>query len=254
MHPILLKFGALTVYSYGVMVAIGFALATILIYHSAPKFELSREKCVDLAMVILVSGIIGARILYILLNISFYAANPLEMFMLYKGGLVWYGGFVSGLIAMIVYVRMSKLSFWSVVDLVAPYVALAQCFGRIGCFLNGCCYGIKVAPGFPIAVTFPPELDPRLPTQLISAAFLFLIFIVLVLWQNRRRFAGEIFLGYCVLYSSKRFIIEFFRGDNPRLFLGLTISQIISAGIFIAAVIVFTLKVKKWKSATIISK
>jgi phosphatidylglycerol:prolipoprotein diacylglycerol transferase len=236
------------------MVAIGFALATMFIYHQAPKFGLSREKCVDLAITILLSGVIGARLLYVFLNRSFYAANPLEIFMLYKGGLVWYGGFISGVVAMIVYVKLNKLSFWTVVDLVAPYAALAQGFGRIGCFLNGCCYGINVAPGFPLAVTFPPETDPRLPTQLISAGILFLIFVLLMIWQNRRRFIGEIFLGYCILYSSKRFIIEFFRGDNPKLFFGLTISQLISAGIFISAISMFILKVKKWKSATIISK
>ncbi|MFA6320761.1 MAG: prolipoprotein diacylglyceryl transferase [Candidatus Omnitrophota bacterium] len=254
MHPILLKIGAFTVYSYGVMVAVGFTLATVFIYMKAPKFGLSREKCIDLAITILIAGVAGARLLYVFLNSSFYTANPLEIIMLYKGGLVWYGGFVSGLIAMIIYVRMNKLSFWSVVDLLAPYAALAQGFGRIGCYLNGCCYGMKVGPEFPLAVTFPPEADPRLPIQLISAGALFLVFIILLIWQNRRRFAGEIFAGYCILYSSKRFIVEFFRGDNPRLFLGLTISQIISAVIFAAAITVFIMKAKQWKSVTTISK
>ncbi|MDD5428521.1 MAG: prolipoprotein diacylglyceryl transferase [Candidatus Omnitrophica bacterium] len=254
MHPVLLKIGSVTIYSYGVMVAVGFALATVLIYRRAPKFNLNREKCVDLAITILISGIVGARLLFVLLNLRFYAANPLEIIMLSKGGLVWYGGFIAGLVAMLIYVRINALSFWSVVDLVAPYVALAQGFGRIGCFLNGCCYGVTVAPGFPLGVVFPPESDPRLPTQLISAALLFLIFAILVIWQNRRRFIGEIFLAYCMLYSAKRFVIEFFRGDNPRLFLSLTMSQIISAVIFIAAVAVFALKARRWKNATTISK
>ena len=254
MHPILFKIGSLTVFSYGVMVAIGFALAAILIYRRAPKFALDRDKCVDLAIVILIFGVLGARLLYVLLNLSFYAANPLEIIMLSKGGLVWYGGFLSALISLIVYLKINKLNFWSVVDLLAPYVALGQAFGRIGCFLNGCCYGIKVAPGFPLAVTFPCEADPRLPSQLISAGLLFVIFLVLLAWQDHRRFGGEIFLGYCILYSVKRFAVEFLRGDNSKVLSGLTMSQIISAGIFVAALSIFMLRARQCRTRPTISK
>ena len=254
MHPILIKIGSLTVFSYGVMVAIGFALAAALIYRRAAKFSLDRDKCVDLAIVILIFGVIGARLLYVLLNRSFYAANPLEIIMLSKGGLVWYGGFLSALIASIVYLKITKLNVWSVADLLAPYVALGQAFGRIGCFLNGCCYGIKVPPGFPLAVTFPCESDPRLPTQLISAGLLFVIFLILLLWQNRRRFGGEVFLGYCILYSAKRFAVEFIRGDNPKVLLGFTMSQIISAAIFVVGLSIFMIKARQCKTRPTISK
>ena len=254
MHPVFLKFGSFTVYSYGVMVAIGFAVATIFIYARAAKFGLDREKYVDLAIIMLVFGILGARILYVLLNISLYIANPIEIIMLSKGGLVWYGGFFSALIAMIVYVRLNKLGFWSVVDLITPYIALAQGFGRIGCFLNGCCYGIKVAHGFPFAVTFPCDVDPRLPAQLISAGLLFLIFLILIIWQNANRFAGEISLAYCILYSSKRFGMEFLRGDNSKILLGLTISQLISAVIFVTALAIFIARARSCKKRPTISK
>ncbi len=237
MHPILLKFGHITIYSYGVMVAIGFALAVFFIYRRASKFSLDREKCVDLTIWALIFGILGARALYVALNISFYAAHPIEIIMLSNGGLVWYGGFLSGLAAMIVYTGVNKLKFWDVVDLITPYIALAQSAGRIGCFLNGCCYGIC-----------------NFPIQLVSSAVLFVIFIVLLLWQNRRRFAGEIALGYCVLYSSKRFIMEFFRGDNPKILYGLTMSQYVSAVIFIAGLAVFLYKVRQWKKNITISK
>ena len=189
-----------------------------------------------------------------LLNLSFYAANPLEIIMLSKGGLVWYGGFLAAILAMIIYIRRARLDFWSVVDLIAPYAALAQGFGRIGCFLNGCCYGIKVSSGFPLAVTFPCDSDPRFPSQLVSAALLFAIFVILMIWQNRRRFIGEIALAYCLLYSSKRFAMEFLRGDNPKILFGLTISQIISALIFIAALAIFILKAKQCKKRPTISK
>ncbi len=254
MHPILIKFGSFTVYSYGVMVAIGFALSTIFIYRRAPKFNLDKDKAVDLTIVVLISGILGARLLYILLNLSFYAANPIEIIMLSKGGLVWYGGFITALIAMIIYIRINSLNFWSVVDLIAPYAALAQAFGRIGCFLNGCCYGMKVSAGFPFAVTFPCESDPRLPVQVISSGLLFIIFVILIIWQNRRRFVGEIFLVYCVFYSFKRFVMEFLRGDNPKILSGLTLSQLISAVIFIIALSIFILKAIECKKRPAVLK
>ena len=254
MHPIILILGPFTIYSYGVMVAIGFGLSTMLIYRRAPKFNIDKDKAVDLAIVVLIFGIIGARLLYVLLNLSFYLANPIEIIMLSKGGLVWYGGLIAALLAMVIYMWIARLNFWSVVDLMAPYAALAQAFGRIGCFLNGCCYGIKVGPDFPFAVTFPCESDPRLPAQLISAGLLFIIFVILLIWQNRRRFIGEIFLAYCILYSFKRFIMEFLRGDNPKIFLGLTMSQVISVVIFAAAIVLFTLKARQWSKRPTVSK
>jgi len=254
MHPVLLKFGPFVVYSYGVMVAIGFALSSALIWRRAGIFNLNKEKCVDLAILVLVSGILGARLLYVFLNIPYYRANPLEVIMLSKGGLVWYGGFLSALIAMAAYIRLNRLDFWSVADLFAPYAALAQAFGRIGCFLNGCCYGIKTPAGFPLAVTFPCDAEPRLPAQLISAGLLFLIFWILAARQRNRRFGGEIFFAYCLLYSLKRFGMEFLRGDNPKVLFGLTVSQLISAAIFVAALAVFLYKARRWKKRPAASK
>ncbi|MDD5137184.1 MAG: prolipoprotein diacylglyceryl transferase, partial [Candidatus Omnitrophica bacterium] len=194
------------------------------------------------------------RLLYVALNASFYLANPVEIVLLSKGGLIWYGGFILALAVVIIYVYLNNLDLWSVIDLIVPYVALAQAFGRIGCFLNGCCYGLKVAPDFPFAVTFPCEADARLPAQLISAGILFLIFIVLIKWQDRRRFGGEIFFAYCILYSLKRFIMEFLRGDNPRILAGLTMSQLISIFIFIAALMLFLYKRRLWKKNPTILK
>ena len=247
MHPILFKIGPLTIYSYGAMVALGFGLATLLIYARAAKFGLDKDKIIDLVIIILVVGIIGARALYVFLNLPHYMANPMEVPNLSKGGLVWYGGFLSALFAAIWYIRKKRIDFWAVADLMAPYIALAQSFGRIGCFLNGCCYGIEVAPGSPFAVTFPCESISRQPTQIYSSIALFSIFVILMLWQERRHFYGEIFLCYCLLYSFKRFFMEFLRGDNPHLMLGLTLSQYISIAIFLASLLVFLYKVIKWK-------
>lgn len=254
MHPILLQFGPFVIYSYGAMIALGFSVAIIFIHRQAPKFGMDSDKAVDLTVLMLIFGILGARILYVLLNLSHYTANPLEIFMLSKGGLVWYGGFVLGLTAATVYIRMKGLKFSSFADLIVPYVALAQALGRIGCLLNGCCYGIAVTEDFPFAVILPQDNVTRFPSQLLSALFLFLIFIILKVWQKRRRFGGEIVLAYCMLYSLKRFGMEFLRGDNPRILFNLTMSQMISAVIFFTAVILFTAMVKRCKKGPSILK
>lgn len=232
MHPVLIKFGPLSVYSYGTMLAIGFSIAVLFIYSRAPSFRLDKNTIVDLSIFALIGGIIGARLFYIVLNINYYIAQPIEVFNLSKGGLVWYGGFLGGSASSIWYIRKKALNFWDVFDLMAPYVALAQAIGRIGCFLNGCCFGREGHPA-----------------QLYSSLTLILIFVALRLWQERRHFNGEIFLGYSALYSAKRFVIEFFRGDSQRLTFDLTLYQYISLAIFLTSVFIFIVKAAKWRRA-----
>ena len=249
MHPILAKIGPLYIYSYGLMVAIGFAVATLLAYSKASEFGINKDKIIDFGIVILLGGIVGARALYVVLNLQYYIKNPLEILNLTRGGLVWYGAFLSGLIAGAWFVRKNKIDFWMMGDLFAPYMALAQAFGRIGCLLNGCCYG-SVAPSGSLSVIFPNESVPRHPTQIYSSLVLLLIFIVLRLWQKKSHFKGQIFLGYLILYSAARFSLEFLRGDNPKDCFGFTISQIISIAIFIICVTIFVQRLFKWKNSS----
>lgn len=239
MHPILLKVNSLNVYSYGFMVAMGFIVAVFLMCRSAGRFNLDKDRIMDLSIIVLVAGVIGARTLYIILNPKYFIANPLEIPMLAKGGLVWYGGFLTALFAMMIYVRRKGYGFFEVADFFVPYLALAQAFGRMGCFLNGCCYGIEASPGYPFAVIFPQDPFSRHPTQIYAAAALILIYIILRIWQERPHFTGVIFLAYCLLYSGKRFLIEFVRGDNPRVIMGLTLSQAFSFVIFLVALFLF---------------
>lgn len=239
MHPILMKIGPLNIYSYGVMVAVGFIVVAFLAYRRAPKFGLDGGKIIDCLTIILISGIAGARLLYIALNSDYYIANPSEILNLSKGGLVWYGGLVAVLLASIWFTKNKMLDFWEVTDFMSPYMALGQAFGRIGCYLNGCCYGIMMSCGSFQGV--------RHPTQIYSAILLFVIFAVMIRWQNRRRFKGEIFLGYIILCSYERFFIEFLRGDNPKIFLELTISQLISLAAFLSALYIFKRRADKWE-------
>lgn len=242
MLPVLVKIGPLTIYSYGVAVAIGFGLSAFLIMRRAKRFGLDKDKIINLLILILAGGIIGARGLYILLNINYYLANPFEIFNLSKGGLVWYGGFASGLAAAIWYIKKNKINFWDFSDLAAPYLALAQSLGRVGCFLNGCCFGME-AKGLQLSAVFHGSPALRYPTQIYSSLTLLLVFVVLRIRQDRRHFNGEIFLGYCVLYSSKRFFMEFLRGDNPAVIYNLTISQILSASLFLVSVFILIYKI-----------
>jgi phosphatidylglycerol:prolipoprotein diacylglycerol transferase len=249
MYPIIAKIGPLYVYSYGMMVAIGFAVATLLAYRHADDFGISKEKIIDLGIVMLIGGIIGARIVYIALNFRYYTRNPLEIVNLTKGGLVWYGAFIFGMIASAWFLKKNRINFWTAADLFAPYMALAQAFGRIGCLLNGCCYGSAAPSGFILSVVFPGESISRYPTQMFSAIALFFIFVILRIWQKKRRFNGEIFLGYGLLYTIKRFGVEFFRGDYPKILYGLTISQLISVVIFIVCLIMLIYRYLKWKNS-----
>ncbi len=244
MHPVLAKIGPITIYSYGVMVAIGFALATYLASERAKTFGIDKNRIIDLALVILLFGLIGARLNYVILNLNYYRNHPLEMIFLNRGGLVFYGSLLLGLGAGFVYVRRNRLSFWKVSDLMSPYVALGHSIGRIGCLLNGCCWGKVVSKAYPFGLCFPGQTLPRHPTQLYASMILLAIAIVLRVRQEKDHFDGQIFLLYCLLYSTQRFFVEFLRGDIPIAFFGLTFSQVVSIAIFSVSSIIFA---TKWK-------
>ena len=250
----MIRAGFLNVYSYGVMLALAFGLAVFLIRKRAPRFGLEGDKMLNMLIIVFISGIIGARAFYILLNLPHYLAMPIEAFDLSKGGLVWYGGFLAGFAAAFIFIGLNKLDAWNVFDLIAPYTALAQAIGRIGCFLNGCCFGVEAPYGYPFGVIFPDSHTFRHPAQIYASLLLLLIFVVLMIWRERRHFRGEIFLGYCVLYSSKRFALEFLRGDNAKVVAGLTISQAISAVVFLIAASIFAARMIKWKKTRSFSR
>lgn len=247
MHPILFKIGSISIYSYGVMVALGFGVAVYLIIRRANELNLKKETLVDFLVAVLLGGIAGARLLYVALNIKYYLQSPLEIFNLSRGGLVWYGGFLGGIGVALWYIKKYRLSLWLLLDLTAPYVALAQSFGRIGCFLNGCCYGLEAPGGFPVGVSLPDSGILLQPTQLYSSVLLLSIFVVLRIGQALPHFKGEIFLAYCFLYALKRTGIEFLRGDNPRVFLDLTLSQIFSIVVLIVSITIFIYRYREWK-------
>jgi phosphatidylglycerol:prolipoprotein diacylglycerol transferase len=242
MYPILFKFGPLTIHTYGVLVATGFLLGLGFAVRQAKKEGIPSYKIVDLGFYILLSAIIGSRLFFIFINTSHYIKNPLDIFKLWEGGLVFYGGILFAVPTVIWYAKKNGLALWSMADVFAPSIAIGHSIGRIGCFFAGCCYG-KPAEGLPWAVTFtnPQSLAqigiPLHPTQLYESAGEFINFLLLITLSRHKSFDGQLFLTYVLFYSGLRFIVEFFRGDIGRGFItyNISLSQGLSVLMFLIA-------------------
>ena len=244
MHKILFSIGPFTVYSYGFLVALAFLTVTLLVVRRAEKIGLERNSVLDLMLAVLIGGAIGGRLLFVILNWKDFMGEPLRMFMINEGGMAFHGSLIGGFIGGAVIVKLKKLPFWRTADLVSMYAPLGHAIGRIGCFLNGCCYGAVTDSRF--GVIFPGDAARRIPAQLYSSFCLVLLFIALRLMAGEKHFAGFIFSMYIMLYSVYRFFIEFLRDDNPAIFLNLTLSQVISVALFgIGAVLFLALRPRK---------
>ena len=226
MHPILFSIGIFTIYSFGTMLAAGYLVAASLLWGSEKRRGSDPAALSDLGIGLLLFGLVGARVFYILLNPQIYLEDPAEIFRIQHGGLVFYGGFVGSFLFFLFFVRKKRLPFWETVDRMTPYAILVQAFGRIGCFLNRCCYGKPTS--LPIGVVFPGSLVPVHPTQLYEAASLFALFVPFYLLSQKRQKPGALFSGYLVTYGLLRFIVEFARGDQKHFLLGLTLPQFLS--------------------------
>lgn len=238
MHPILFKIGPLTVYSWGFMLALAIIVAIWGIGKLFVREGYDKEKVLDITLITVIAGLLGGRLLFILLFAwDDFLANPLIFFAYSSGGLVWYGAFAGGFLGFVIYIYKSGLNFWNVADMFAPFVALGYAMVRIGCFMWGCCYG-KVTSS-PLGVVFPGvDNFTRYPTQLFSSAINLLLFILLITYFPRRKFPGQVFLLYLIGYSIYRFSIEFFR-FNEILYYGLSLAQYMSLGLLIAAAIMY---------------
>src|SRR4030043_1236395 len=243
MHPILFRFGPLTIHTYGLLVAVGFLIGLGFAVRQARKEGTPADKIIDLGFYILLSAIIGSRLFFILINASHYIKNPLDIFKILEGGLVFYGGVLLAVPTAIWYVKKNGLAIWKTADIFAPSIAIGHALGRLGCFAAGCCYG-NPADSLPWSVTFTdPESLARIgiplhPTQLYESAGEFINFLILITLRRYSSFNGQLFMTYLLLYSVLRFIVEFFRGDVNRGFIApqLSVSQGISILIFLVAV------------------
>ncbi len=216
MHPILLKLGPLTVYSYGMMVALAFLAGIFLSTYLAKKNGIIPERIFDLAIIVLVSSIIGARAFYVLEFWTDFTANPISAFYITEGGMVFFGGVAFAIIAILIWSRINKIPALKLLDAIAPATALGYAIGRIGCFLRGCCYGVET--GLPWGVKFPDVCGVRHPTQIYASLAGLLIMAILIFMFSKKKFDGQIFSSGLMLYSIYRFLIEFIRVNQKYLF------------------------------------
>ncbi len=242
MDRVFFRIGPMTVYTYGLFVALGFILAYFFTVRDSKKAGLDPESIAGCMLTVFVAGLIGGRMLFVLINWQYFFRNPLHIMNLSEGGLAFQGALLAAIIAGAVFLKIKKIQFLPAGDIAAPYLALGQAVGRIGCFFNGCCYG-KISPGG--GIFFPGEDVPRLPVQIYSSAFLLLLFTGLIFIGKKRHFPGKIFVLYLILSSAGRFFMDFLRDDNPVVLWGMMLSQVISIAIFVvSALLFFALKVR----------
>ena len=248
MHNELLKIGPFTVYGYGLMIAIGIFSAYCLAEYRARKIGLNDERVFGMTIWAVIGGILGGKILYYITILPQIFADPSLLYRDLLEGFVIYGALIGGFIGIVLYCHIWKMNLLSYLDLALPSVALAQGFGRIGCFLAGCCYGKETESVFSVIFQnseYAPNHVALIPTQLYSSGLDFLHFLLLLLIARNKKEDGQVTACYLIFYSIGRFVIEFFRGDIIRGSVGiLSTSQFISIFTGIAG-IVLLIRIRK---------
>lgn len=250
MHPVLLHLGPLEIRSYGVMLASAFAAATYFALRRAKRFGVPRDVLEGLFTWVIISGVLGARLFYAAFHWEEFRGHPWDVVNPFQGGrigiagLVWYGGFLLAVLVGVLYLRAKRMALWRTLDLVAPSVGLGIFLGRIGCFLNGCCFGRP--SDLPWAMVFRPDspagsVFPGVrihPTELYMSLYGLVIFGIL-LWAERfRRWDGFTFWLLVMLYASARFTVDFVRyyEEGMQVHFGsvaFSVNQAICIGLFI---------------------
>jgi len=235
MLPVLFKIGPLTLHTYGVLLAAAYLTGMWVVVRSAREAGADVDRVLDWMFWGIVGAILGARLLYVVVNLPHYAAHPIEIVQVWKGGLVFYGGVFGGFVAAMLYLLPRHLPAWQWADFVAPALALGQGVGRMGCLAAGCCYGKPTEVAWAIHFHNPAALAPLdvalHPTQFYDSLCGLAIFAILWLFRRHKQFDGQLMLLYLFLYTVARSTVELFRGDQERgLFFGghLSISQLIS--------------------------
>ena len=250
MHPDFFRIGPLTIHAYGVMMALGFLAGLTNWYYLGRREGRDIKFCSDLLFVMMMAGVLGGRVAYVIADFDYFRDQPLKVFRIDEGGLIYYGGFLGALVAVWVLARMHRESFLKLGDFVITSLPLAHAFGRIGCFLNGCCFGREWSGA--LAVCFPAgslawhqqvasgQLAPQSaaalpvhPPQLYESAFNLALYVVILCAYRRRRHDGAVAGLYLLLYPAGRFALEFLRGDDRLRWMHLSVAQWISLALFV---------------------
>lgn len=251
MLPELFQIGPLKVHSWGVLLMLGFLLAMWRTARNAHRYGINSEDTWDVGLWGLLGGVVGARLVYVLLNLTDFRANPAEILHIWEGGMTFYGGLGGGILAGILVCRARRINVWDMADLAALAFPLGYALGRVGCFLNGCCYGGQCSVPW-LGVRFhTPEgglTPPSHPAQLYAVAASLLIYLLLTRVEARRRFRGQVMLAYIFLYGVYRFFIEFVREGvtaETTSVLHLTQGQIASLVLALAATLLYVVLARR---------
>lgn len=246
MHPVLFETGSVTVYSYGFMIAVGIVAGmAYLISEGNKDAGLTFDQANMLFLSIFLAAVIGGKLFLFFEDPSRYVEDPKSLFT--GRGFVFYGSFLLAIPTMWLFFVKHKLHVHKMLDVMAVTTCLVHMFGRLGCFLAGCCYGMPTDSWLAVVYTdvrcyAEPLNTPLFPTQLMEAFFILLVMILLLLMRKRRKFYGQLFLTYLILYAMGRFMLEFFRGDAERGFViqnYVSHSQLIALCLAIIVIVVF---------------
>jgi len=262
MYPELFKIGPIAIRSYGVMLAVSFILGILYVYRQSRKDNRDFTDLLTLAYVMIIAGVLGARLFYVLFHLEEFSGhwldtiNPFQSDRIGIAGLNLYGGVVLAVICSYVFLRIKKISVLATFDLFAPTIGLGLLFTRIGCFLNGCCFGTPC--NLPWCVHFPPGSIPDYifpgacihPAQLYSSLYGLLLFVFLHWRLHRRHFDGEIVAWLFMIEAVFRYAIEYVRYyENAMHFhlLGMypTWNQIISISLFVLGLGIYIIQRKR---------
>lgn len=254
MHPILFEIGGFPVYTYGVMLAAAYLLGLQFALARAKRLGLDPNRVMDLGIWIIVSALLGAKLLLLVVEWDTYRHGIPDVLTLVRSGGVFYGGLIVAVAVAMWYMWRHRMPIWPVTDVFAPGIALGHAIGRLGCFFAGCCFGRPTT--VPWAITFTNEYAaqnvgtpihvPLHPTQLYEAgAELLILGVLLVLERRGRHFPGRTFWGYMLLYGVSRFIIEFYRGDSRGMVGMFSTSQFVSLLIVPLAIVMLVVLARR---------
>lgn len=237
MFPVIFQIGDFTVYTYGFFVAVGVLAAIFFARYEARRVGVDPDRIMDLCFYLVIAAILGSRLFFVILNLDYFMAAPLDIFKIWSGGLVFYGGFIAAFATALALIRAYRLPLGKTADIAALSLPLGHFLGRLGCFSAGCCYGETCELPWAVSFAHPESLaplhTPLHPTQLYSAAANLFIFLVLFAFRKHRRFAGQLLLFYLVLYGVLRSIVEIFRGDDrgAHIFNIFSVSQVLGLSV-----------------------
>lgn len=239
MRPVLFEIGGIAIYSYGFLIALGaVAGITYMVVRGKKEVGLTFDQANSLFLYIFLAAFVGGKVFLFLEDASYYLDHPKKL--LTGKGFVFYGSFLFAIPTMFWFFRKQKLPTYAMLDIMAVTTCLVHMFGRLGCFMAGCCYGLPTDSIFGVTFTDPacdakPLGTPIHPTQLYESFYIFLVMLVLLFLRGRRKFYGQLFLTYLLLYAIGRYGLEFFRGDLQR---GFIIKDYLSHSQFIALLMV----------------